>query len=252
MAQSRLYLEAYVPFYGWYKRVSRHFKKLKYQMNKFISYEGLPINSGGAHSLGKKTALENYAQTVQFLNRFANTNKPTNIEVILYQSEKKEYNTLKLITKLILKFGIPKFNNDGLLSSLSWKLSENEIEKGFETLKLNTELPENSKGPLVLSFLWNFSFIDPKTNQILPNQEKIPELDFRIKNSRIYLRTSNKSSISVWFALPFEELGKYEIEYINELKSCLPFKPSEKHWRIWKKSEKGNWVPNKTEIKNVG
>lgn len=102
-----------------------------------------------------------------------------------------------------------------------------------------------------MSFLWNFSFIDPKTNQILPNQEKIPELDFRIKNSRIYLRISNKSSISVWLALPFEKLGKFEVEYINELKCHLPFKPSEKHWRIWKKSEKGNWIPNKIEIKNV-
>lgn len=221
-------------------------------MNRFISYEGLPINSGGAHSLGKQTALENYTQTIQFLNRFADTNKPINIELILYQSEKKQYDTLKLIAKLSWKFGIPKFKNDGLLNSWSWKLSENEIEKGFEIFKLNKEFPENSKEPLVLSFLWYFSFIDPKTKQILPNQEKIPELDFRLKNSRIYLRTSNKSTISVWFAFPFEQLGKYETEYINDLKSCLPFKLSEKHWRIWKKSEKGNWIPNKTDIKNAG
>lgn len=220
-------------------------------MDKFISYEGLSINYGGAHSLGKKTDLENYNQTVKFLNRFTDTNKASQIEIIFYQSEKIEYNTFKLMAKLILKFGIPKFNNDGLLKSWRWKLSESKIEKGFETLKLNEELSENSRGSLALGFLWNFSFIDPKTNQILPNQEKIPELDFRIKNSRIYLRISDKSSISVWLALPFEKLGKFEVEYINELKCHLPFKPSEKHWRIWKKSEKGNWIPNKIEIKNV-
>jgi len=222
------------------------------QMNRFISYEGLPIKSGGAHSLSRKTALENYEETLKFLKRFADKTEPKNIELVLYQSDKKEYSTLKLITKLTLKFGIPKFSNDGLLKTWSWKLSETEIEKGFETLNLNNKLPENSQGPFVLSFLWNFNFKDPNNNQILPNQEKLPELDFRLKNSRIYLRTSNKTSISVWFALPFEQIGKYETEYINELNSFLPFKPSEKHWRIWKKSEKGNWIPNKIEIKNDG
>ncbi|OYX22212.1 MAG: hypothetical protein B7Z06_11950, partial [Flavobacteriales bacterium 32-35-8] len=158
---------------------------------------------------------------------------------------KKEYSTLKLITKLSLKYGIPKSDNGGLLNCWIWKLSTKDIGNGFEILELNKDLPNNPQGPLVLSFLWHFSFKDPKTNATLLNQDKLPELDFRIKNSRIYLRTSNKSTISVWFALPFEQLEKYEIDYINELKSSLPFKSSQKHWRIWKKSEKGNWNPSK-------
>ena len=220
-------------------------------MNQFISYEGLPINSGGAHSVSRKTPIENYRKTLEFLNRFSDKTEPVDIDLILYQSEKKEYSTLKIITKLSLKYGIPKFENDGLLNSWIWKLTKKDIAKGFETLELNNDLPKNLQGPLVLSFTWNFSFKDPKTNKILPNQEKLPELDFRIKNSRIYLRTSNKSSISVWFALPFEQLGKYENEYIKDLKSSLPFKLSDKHWRIWKKSENGNWNPNKIEIKNA-
>ncbi|MFY9241728.1 MAG: hypothetical protein WAO74_01730 [Polaribacter sp.] len=220
-------------------------------MDKFISYEGLPINSGGAHSVNRKSSKVTYEETLNFLNLFADRTKTESIELTLYQSEKKEYSSLKLILKLTLKFGIPKMRNDGWLKNWSWSLSQNNIEKGFEMLKLNSELPKNIFGPISLNFKWNFHFKNPKTNKVLPNQKLIPLLDFRNKNSKIYLRLSEKSTISVWFAFPFEKLGKYELEFIKTLSSKLPFKPSEKHWRIWKKSEKGNWIPRKLEIKNV-
>ena len=220
-------------------------------MNRFISYEGLPINSGGAHSVSRKSPKVNFESTQKFLNLFADKTKPKSIDLTLYDSKNKEYSSLKLLSKLTWKFGIPKTRHDGYIRTWTWTLSENNIEKGFETLKLNNELPKNPAGPITLSFYWNFHFKDPNTNQVLPNQELIPELDFRIKNSRIYLRLSKKSTISVWFALPFEKIEKYESEFIKELKYNLPFKTSDKHWRIWKKSEKGNWTPRKIEIKNA-
>jgi len=218
-------------------------------MNRFISYEGLPINSGGAHSVSRKSPKENYDKTLDFLNLFADKTQPKSIELTLYESEKKGYSALKLLPNLSLKFGIPKSRNDGWLRTWTWSLSQKDIEKGFEALELNNDLPNNPAGPITLNFYWNFHFKDPKTNQILPNQELIPELDFRIKNSRIYLRLSKKSTISVWFALPFEQIDKHKMEFINKLKSNLPFKTSDKHWRIWKKSDKGNWTPRKIEIK---
>lgn len=220
-------------------------------MDKFISYEGLPINSGGAHSLNRKPIEVNYEKTLNFLNLYADKTKPESIELTLYQSEKKGYSALNLALKLSLKFGIPKMKNDGWLKTWNWSLSQNNLKKGFEILKLNNELPKNILGPISLNINWNFHFKNPETNKVLPNQKLIPLLEFRNKNSKIYLRLSKKTTISVWFAFPFEKVGKYEFEFIEKLNSKLPFKPSEKHWRIWKKSEKGNWKPSKLEIKNV-
>ena len=219
-------------------------------MNQFISYEGLPINSGGAHSVNRKSERMTYELTLNFLNLFADKTQPKSIDLTLFESEKKEYSALKLLPKLTLKFGIPKTRNDGWLRTWTWKLCEKDIDNGFEKLELNNELPNNPAGPLSLNFIWNFHLKDPNTNQILPNQELIPELDFRINNSQIYLKLSKKSTISVWFAFPFDKIGKYEMEYIKQLKSKLPFQTSDKHWRIWKKSENGNWTPRKIEIKN--
>lgn len=218
-------------------------------MNRFISYDGLPISSGGAHSVSKKSPLENYNKTVEFLEEFGDKTTPKSIELSLFQSDKNEYSTLKLIPKLSLKFGFPKMRNDGLLKSWNWSLTKKDIQNGFDALELNKELPTISMGPVTLSFLWNFKFKDPVTNQILLNQEKIPELDIRVQNSRIYLRTSNRSTISVWFALPFEQMDKYESKYLDNLKASLPFKASNKHWRLWKKAKNGNWAPRKLEIK---
>lgn len=217
-------------------------------MEKFISYEGLPINSGGAHSISKKLPKENYNKIIDFLNTYADRTSPKSIEVSLYESKKGEYSALKILPKLIRKFGIPKTHHDGFIRSWNWKLSIKNIEKGFKALELNKDLPDNIAGPIVLSFCWNFYFKDPKTNVVLENQEKIPQIDFRIENSRIYLRLSKKSSVSVWFAFPFERINDYEKKYFNNLKKKLPFKPSEKHWRIWKKSKNGNWIPRKIQI----
>lgn len=174
-------------------------------MNKFISYQGLPINSGGAHCVSRKSPKMNYNQILDFLNLYADKTQPKSIELILYESDKKEYSTLKLLPQLILKFGIPKIQNDGWLKTWVWNLSQKNIEKGFEILDLNDKLPKNLAGPITLSFYWNFHFKDPKTNQVLPNQKLIPELDSRIKNSQIYLRLSRKSTVSVWFGFLFQE-----------------------------------------------
>ncbi|TDX83088.1 hypothetical protein [Epilithonimonas xixisoli] len=221
-------------------------------MNTFISYEGLPIKSGGAHKLNKKDSKEIYNEISFFLKNFASDVKLNQIEVSLYESKEKTYSTFKLLFKLILKFGLPKYLNDGLLKSWTWNLSQKKFQKGFEILELNNQLPNNPFGPISLNFKWNFHFKNNKTNITFPNQNLIPEIDFRNKNSQIYLRISKKSTISTWFAFPFEEINKFEKEYINELKTNLPFKLSDNHWKIWKKSQNGNWFSRKHRIlKNI-
>lgn len=217
-------------------------------MKKFLSYEGLPIKSGGAHTLKNKNGEENYDQILDFLNRYASRINEKQIELTLYKSKERKYSITQIMFKIILKFGIPKFRNDGYLKSWSWYLTNRQIKKGFEILKLNKQLPENPLGPISLNFKWNFYFKDPKTKLELSNQKLIPEIDFRMKNSQIYLRISEKSTISVWFAFPFEEINKYEKEYIENLKTNLPFKMSDKHWRIWKYSQNGNWIARKIEL----
>ncbi|AZB31627.1 hypothetical protein [Chryseobacterium balustinum] len=216
-------------------------------MKAFISYEGLPIKSGGAHTLTNKNQKENYNKTLEFLNDFTQI-KAEEIELTIYESAHKNYSVLKYLIKLIFSFGFPKMRNDGFLKSWSWNLSQKNIEKGFEFLQLNQQLPNNPFGPISLNIKWNFYFKNSTTKEVLPNQNLIPQIDFRIRNSQIYLRMAEKSTMSVWFAFPFEKITEYEKEYFKKLKLNLPFNFSNNHWKLWKVSTKGNWTSQKIEF----
>lgn len=220
-------------------------------IKQFISYEGLPISAGGAHGLGKMLPDEAFHKTYSFIKSFAFNNPAPKIHLELYQSERKNYSVWKLLPGLIRKLGIPSFHSDGYLSHWSWSISQNKLELGLEALTLNKELPKNPQGPLTLSLLWHFHFQDPITKQIIPHQKDLPEIDSRLHNSRAYLRLSNKSTLAVWFAFPFEKMDDFALKYIESVKTHLPFKTSDKQWRIWTKSDKGSWIPRKFEFEKV-
>lgn len=204
-------------------------------MNTFISYQGLPLNSGGAHKISTKEGNTIYKSTLSFLDTFTSEINLEYINLTLKKPEGSVKSIYSFLPKLILKFGIPKSYSNGI----TWSLNRNKIDEALELC-----VDEH----LTISFLWDFKFKNPTTNEIIPHQDKIPLLDFRLKNSRIYLRISNYSTISVWFAFPFDTIEANEKEYIMALQEYLPFKFSNKHWQIWKKSKNSNWVPRKFEM----
>ncbi len=220
-------------------------------MNRFVSYEGLPVNSGGGHGLGKKTVTESYLDALEFLKTYSDTFFPHEIELSLYKDKSFNYRQLKW--KLMRQFGLfPKSNSwdmgDYNQKFWTWKLKSSEIADGLGILMNNSDLPEHRFGPLTMSILWHFKFVDPLTKQRIPNQESIPTLDFRIHNSRALLTLKKKSTLSVWFAFPYDNEEEEFKTYIKELVKHLPFKPSDKQWRLWTKSAKGNWTPKKVEV----
>ncbi len=223
-------------------------------MNKFVSYEGLPLNSGGAHGLGKKTVTESYNATIEFLKLYADSSSPYEIRLTLYKDKSFNYRQLKW--KLMKLFGF--FPNSSSWDMINyrqklwtWKIKWNEIKECLDILQEHSDLPDHPNGPLTLSILWNFRLIDPLTKIKLPNQELIPTLDFRIHNSRILLTLKKKSTLSIWLAFPLDSEDEVFKKYVKDLITHLPIKPSEKHWRIWTQSEKGNWTPRKVVV-NLG
>lgn len=220
-------------------------------MNKFVSYEGLPVSAGGAHGLGKKTVSESYADTLEFLKTYADTFFPHEVNLTLYKDKSFNYRQLKW--KLMKQFGLfPKSSSwnmgDYKQKFWTWRIESDKVADGLDILVNNSDLPEHPFGPLTMSILWHFKFVDPLTKRRIPNQESIPTLDSRIHNSRALLTLKKKSTLSVWFAFPFTNEDEEFKTYIKELVKHLPFKPSDKHWRLWTKSEVGNWTPKKVEV----
>ena len=119
-----------------------------------------------------------------------------------------------------------------------WTVKNKKIDAAFEALQLSDAL--------TTMFLWKFKFVHPKTNRPLEGQDAIPVLDERVHNSQIYFRGARRSTVSAWFTLPFSSFAE-AVDYFRPFSELLPFKPSAKHWRIWKCSKNGNWSPRHLE-----
>ncbi len=90
-----------------------------------FSYEGLPINSGGAHQLGGKKPGDILADVLEFLRHFTNNDAPEALHFIFYSSRKGTYRTWPIVWKLTKQFGIPAYTAPNLPKRervFTWKL----------------------------------------------------------------------------------------------------------------------------------
>jgi hypothetical protein len=202
-------------------------------MNTFISYDGLPLASGGAHSISSLSPLEAYGCLVRFFD--ACTNHPYPETVLLLNLSK---GSVKLFWQLTKMFGLPKCKMNGVPPRWEWRVKNTRIDAAFGSLQLSDAL--------TLTLFWKFKLVHPDTKRQLEGQDAIPVLDERMHNSQIYFRASRKSTVSAWLTLPFSSFAE-AINYFAPFSELLPFKPSVKHWRIWKCSKNGIWSPRRTE-----
>jgi hypothetical protein len=200
---------------------------------KFISYEGFPIRSGGAHSLSHISGLQAYLLFDQFAETFADDPEPY-CTIEFNASGPKNTGDISFWF-LIKNFGLPKWSLTNYLSTReslwTFYVSKSGVEK---VANLHSEF-EN----VTLTLKWKFSFVDPDTRIVLPGQDYIPVVDDRLHNSQIYLRIGKKKTVSLWFTLPFGELDHEAISYIKQIKDKLPVRMSENQWRIWMQTNKG-------------
>ncbi|QEE48019.1 hypothetical protein FUA48_00020 [Flavobacterium alkalisoli] len=219
-------------------------------LKQFISYNGLPISSGGAHSINNKRIEDVYSQTEIVLNKYGQL---IDKECILtfYNSPSGLYKTWGNLWVLMRKFGFfSKFGSfsypEGRQYFWSWKINKHEVRETFKLLESFNALDKDRFDPLVFSVLYHFYFKND-VGDVFPCQDEIPTFDERFFNSQVYIRLGQKASASVWFTVPLGKSGA-DSNYIKRLIQDLPFKVSEKHWKIWGKSSKGKWMGKKIRL----
>ncbi len=223
-------------------------------MDNFISYNGLPVSSGGGHGLGKLKPFEAYQKTKEFLQKFGDNSFPNLITLEQYKAENNEYNSSELHWEARKKFGwlprkeVWKFP-EGKQRLWHWNIAYRRKDAAIKYLEKLEELPKHQFGPLDIRMNWQFKLIDLQTKKLLPGQHRLPTIDFRIPNNSARLTLSHTSTLAIWLAFPFSDPENEEFQsYVAEMKMHAPFEFSQKHWRFWKKSESGNWHPSKIKI----
>jgi hypothetical protein len=96
---------------------------------------------------------------------------------------------------------------------------------------------------------WKFKFVEPETRCVLPGQEGLPILDFRLgPGSSLNFAAHKGAAVNAWFLFPFEEPTADFQNYVARFQEQLIFKFSPKHWKHWR-FVRGEWkarnfVPN--------
>jgi len=136
-------------------------------MDAFISYDGLPIESGGAHSLGRKRWDKVYAECVHFLETYTNNDGRDYATLTFFSSEHRTYKTMPSLWKLTKRYGIPRIRRwlyeKGGRRSYAWNLrSVKDVEDALKLLDAFERFPPNLHGPLMVTFMWRFILSIPK------------------------------------------------------------------------------------------
>ncbi|MBD3782016.1 MAG: hypothetical protein IE926_03515 [Micrococcales bacterium] len=203
-----------------------------------ITYVGLPISAGGAHSLGRMPVATAYERTLHFLSSCTRLLLPpthrllvSDIGVPLRPPERAE---------LRRRFG------DGDLIDLQ----PEQIPDALGFLADISPPTAKQMGGLWLTVDARFRILDPQTGGLLPGQD--PERyagvqyqwDDPLGSSRLALSLHSRATLAVDLCLPDADDAVLD-RVLPWLQTNLPCKLSSKHWMHWTPTKTGSFKGRK-------
>jgi len=226
-----------------------------------ITYDGLRISSGGAHRLAVDTCASAWAQVVHFLKSCTDFDSPEQIILELLEHPSIPRNFLQSVRH---RFGegytFARSRVVGNCMGHQWLIAPEQLNSTLEyvdSFELLPKLPLAGVSPLTIYPTMKFRFVDPASRELLPFQNPSDYLnqDAAYAGHKVYLGSSmasaglsKRSTLSVFFSLPFLDVSAEFFRYAEFLTRHAPFKFSEKQWKIWKLNGTGStYVPRKMD-----
>ena len=212
-----------------------------------ITYEGLPLASGGAHKLRTRgfvaafNALQSFASAVS-LDAIP---KDLLVEVVTGDGVPKEF-TDSLSSEFDANFMRRPDRIIGAYTGHQWEInapSLNQIVDQFEKLR---PVPHAgfAADALVVHATWNLVLAD-KERKPLPHQDKDNYMRYEVGyelclgESLVYARISETTTANLFLTLPFENVTDDARRLAAEIESQFPCRLSSKHWKMWRLTKNG-------------
>jgi hypothetical protein len=215
-----------------------------------VTYEGLPISSGGAHSLGRMSRRDAYKRAMSFLATCTEPISP--IEVLFYVNDVPELPRQRYLDEeLERRFG----KREGVLwqKGPRLELDESRVGEALDFLDNVDPQPTNGWGmaPIWLWIIARFRILDPTTGRPLPGQdpERFPNIDPRwnqpLGTSMLKLILDNGARLGLDLCIP-GEVDDHLREVVLWLQEHLPMRLSPSHWRLWAPTRTGSLTFRRT------
>ena len=226
-----------------------------------VSYDGLPVSSGGGHGMGATRPLSAWEAFQHFLTACTTASTPTTATVAIHPAptvDPRVIDTLRETVRILLGLSASPDRNDDWRdsgSSESWHIANAKVAAAINWLEELGRQPKHWLGGPAEVCL---DFVGLRLRSL----DGCSELPFQggdcylrqsyngygvlLGESRCRLRlTTNRCTLSTILFLPFERPDKELWQYAGFLQSHLPVSLSQVHWTNWKLVKKGTAYLNR-------
>jgi hypothetical protein len=215
-----------------------------------ITYDGLPISSGGAHAMSGRSPPMGLHQIRNFLSHCADAPILTHSSVEVVRGECFPVGfSLPLIARLTAELGNSSLQHVGAKNVLHrWTIGAGQIDDYVALLQQASPLPADPFGlrPFVVGLGYSFRLVEPTTGVVLPGQD--PEMYGRFSpspgcclgNSQLYTRISDRSSLCLFLSFPFDDQAEAFHGLASHVQTQLPVRLSPRHWKQWRLTKAGS------------
>lgn len=211
-----------------------------------MTYDGLPIAAGGAHTLRSRGFREAWTQIEHFLRRCSDFDRPQQIviEVIEGGGAPAAFVT-PLKRQFSRQFTKVRSRRIGAAVGHQWSADGADLVALLGEMEAVRPIPDVEFAPLTLNVTAAFRFVDPWTRELLPFQNPADYLRQDAGNrhllgaSSAFARLSTRSTLSAFFSLPFPESSAECLAYVEFLREHAPVQLSDRHWTAWTLNMRG-------------
>jgi hypothetical protein len=209
-----------------------------------VTYNGLPVSNGGAHSLGRMSRRTAYETTIGFLDQCT------------VPDGRRAYVVFFPAVRVSPRVEPPAGLRDQVERRFgrAGEIPEGRIGDALDFLDEIAPQPTNRYG---MAWVWvkvqcRFRLLDPGTGRPVPGQDprRFGGVEYvwslPLGASRISLSLHNQAALAIDLCIPdpTEDLLRRLIPW---LAASLPFKFSSKHWRVWMPTKKGSFRSKRLE-----
>lgn len=211
-----------------------------------ITYVGLPIASGGGHRLRSRGFAAAWTLIERFLTRCTDFDRPREVVVELLEGgATPEAILAPLKRRFSAQFPMTRSRRVGAAVGRQWSAATTDLKTLLRDLDAIPPLPDAAVAPLTVNLTAEFRFVDPYTRKPLPFQGAAHYLrqdaggGRLLGTSDVFARLATRSTVSVFFSLPFAEMSTACRAYAEFLARHAPFRLSERAWKMWALNKRG-------------
>jgi len=213
-----------------------------------ITYDGLPISSGGAHKLRTRGFTDALLVLQSFVTAVSLDPRPKDCAVeVLAGDDVPASFASGVIAHCDAHFIKCRRRRVGEYSSSQWAVDPGSLPAIVDTLEQRRPIPKAGYAgyAAAIHVTWNIVFADG-LRQPIPYQGKEHYLGFEcsfqryLGESLVYARISEATTANLFLALPYDTVTSDARRLAEKIQCHFPARLSSNHWKIWRLTKKGD------------